>query len=923
MTLWNPRTLFSRNETGQELSAAFDPFRTGGASPGFVDVEVGYAGGGSSVTAPGRNPIGFAPPSEPDRGVPGETRFHTEISFKRYASTVPPTASTDPGAGAEAEPSVVGQAWVTPPTSSDDRGDAADAEAVTPAVEVSAREVETEASPAAGGVHGEEAHIADERPVEAESVPFYKRELTFRRRKPSEPEAAATGVDDAESVPAGDAGVEAPSDPVATTTSDNPAVAEPFSADAPIVDEPIPGDTPLDMTPVAEAAAEAPVVDRPDDADVVSPEIVEGASASDDVPMVDAEVQTDAADLEESAAVGAGEPEGSLPVAEGESLGDDPAPDAPVGEEDARRPFARKRNGTRSAKPARKAGKGRKVVGLKIDASHIAAAVVVESNGVNELVQLAQRPIDSGLVLDGDVRDADALAHELKLFFEENDLPKKDVRIGLSSNRIGVRTFDIAGIDDDERFDNAVRFRAHEVLPVAQNESVLDYRILDERPTEGGETSRRILLVVAPRDQVNPYVEVARNAGIKLEGLDLEALSLLRAFVDPKAFAARLVDDTATVVVSIGHESTTLLVAGGGACEFTRVFRWGGETLQDAVMNELGVHPAEAATMLRHLSLSGPGRQYDGLDEESRTRAVEAVRLRLTPFARELVSSLQFYQTQPDSLGIGEIVLTGGTSHLEGLSEALHQMIGVAVRIGDPFARVTVSGEIDPTIEATIGSMAVPIGLAINDDQSRTVNLLPSEERAQARGRKPSLVKIAVPVAVAIPVAALGFMFVSAHGQVSSSQAELDAVESELAALPRPEGAVIDASVKGSQATRAQVVASLLGGRVAWDAVLRDVARVLPENVWLNSFQAQVAPTSTTGIPVAATSVPGVATAPTGVQIDGYTYRQTDVARLLARLATLPSLGNVSLTASKVETKGAKSIVHFQIAADLNPGGSR
>ena len=101
-------------------------------------------------------------------------------------------------------------------------------------------------------------------------------------------------------------------------------------------------------------------------------------------------------------------------------------------------------------------------------------------------MQLARRPIDSGLVVDGEIRDADALAHQLKMFFDEHKLPKKDVRIGLASNRIGVRTFDIAGIDDEAKFDNAVRFKAHEVLPVAQHESVLDYRVLEERPTEDG-----------------------------------------------------------------------------------------------------------------------------------------------------------------------------------------------------------------------------------------------------------------------------------------------------------------------------------------------------------------------------------------------------------------------------------------------------
>ena len=166
-------------------------------------------------------------------------------------------------------------------------------------------------------------------------------------------------------------------------------------------------------------------------------------------------------------------------------------------------------------------------------------------------------------------------------------------------------------------------------------------------------------------------------------------------------------------------------------------------------------------------------------------------------------------------------------------------------------------------------------------------------------------------------------MFMSAHGKVSDSQSELDAVTAQIDALPQPVRPVIDSSLQGAQAQRAQAVANVLGSRVAWDAVLRDVSRVLPENVWLNSLQAQVAATSAAGAaPVSATVVPGVPVTPTGAVINGYTYTQTDVARLLARLATLPTLTNVTLTSSKVETTGNKTVVHFQIAADLNTGGS-
>ena len=248
--------------------------------------------------------------------------------------------------------------------------------------------------------------------------------------------------------------------------------------------------------------------------------------------------------------------------------------------------------------------------------------------------------------------------------------------------------------------------------------------MLEERVGEDGAKTRRVLLVVAPRDQVEPYTRVANLAGIRLEAVDLEALGLLRAFVEPGT-GAPTPDDTASVVVSIGHESSTLLVAGGGACEFTRVFDWGGSALEDAIASALDVRPAEAATILRHLSLSGPGRQYETLDEVTRAKATDAVRQRLTPFARELVNSLQFYQTQAESLGIGGIQITGGTSHLEGIDDALHQMIGVNVSVGDPLSRVIRAADFDPALEAAIGSLAVPIGLAIDDISMRGVNLLP------------------------------------------------------------------------------------------------------------------------------------------------------------------------------------------------------
>ena len=217
------------------------------------------------------------------------------------------------------------------------------------------------------------------------------------------------------------------------------------------------------------------------------------------------------------------------------------------------------------------------------------------------------------------------------------------------------------------------------------------------------------------------------------------------------------------------------------------------------------------------------------------------MRTELTLFARELVSSLQFYQKQPDSLGIGEIVVTGGTSQLEGMADALHTLVGVPVRAGDPLGRVAAGREVtsDPTLADTLGSLSIPIGLGIDDDPVRAVNLLPGDVKVAA-GKAPSRTQILVPAAFAVPVVALGAMLLPAKSDVSNKESQLDTLKAELATLPEPSGPGIDSSIKGEQARRAAVVADVLSRRTAWDRVLRDFSLVLPKDVWLTSLQGTV-----------------------------------------------------------------------------------
>jgi type IV pilus assembly protein PilM len=369
-----------------------------------------------------------------------------------------------------------------------------------------------------------------------------------------------------------------------------------------------------------------------------------------------------------------------------------------------------KRAKTPKVKVDRGSGKGKKLVGLKIGASQLAAARV-SNNGSAELLQVAREPLDAGVVVGGELRDPDALALALKDFFTKHKLPKRGVRLGIANNRIGVRTFDVDGIADEKQLDNAIRFRAQEALPIPIDEAVLDYQILREWTNEEGGLTRRVLLVVAYREQIDRYTEACKKAGIGLVGIDLEAFALLRALQAPQEGAGDD-PDAALVAVAIGHERSTFAVSDGRVCEFTRVLEWGGAAINVALARALDAAPSEVEGVKRALSLMDE-MTPDGVTSEQALKGRDAIRRAIQTFARELVSSLQFYQNQPGSLEIGEIVLTGGTTHLPGLAAELEKLIGVRVRVGDPLSRMKVSKKLGQPEQ--IGSLSVAIGLGIED----------------------------------------------------------------------------------------------------------------------------------------------------------------------------------------------------------------
>jgi Tfp pilus assembly protein PilN len=206
----------------------------------------------------------------------------------------------------------------------------------------------------------------------------------------------------------------------------------------------------------------------------------------------------------------------------------------------------------------------------------------------------------------------------------------------------------------------------------------------------------------------------------------------------------------------------------------------------------------------------------------------------------------------------------------------------------------------------------------------RAVNLLPREQVEQKGEARNPVVLVAM-IGGAVLLLALVAGFLLANRSVDRQKQALASARAELAVTPAKKLSAqtqsFRSSVLSQREERSLALASALGERVAWDRILRRMALVMPDDVWLTSLVGTVplqSSTPTTGTVATTPSVlPPTATALT---LQGYTYSQASVARLLERLQVLPDLKNVQLKQSATTDVGGQTVVTWSIITDIRKG---
>ncbi len=534
-----------------------------------------------------------------------------------------------------------------------------------------------------------------------------------------------------------------------------------------------------------------------------------------------------------------------------------------------------------------------RLVGLDIG-SYAVRAVELSVGGAQPVLErFAQVTLPPGAVREGEVADSAAVSAAIRRLWSEGGIGRRRVVIGVANQRVIVRQAEFAAMSEAD-FEAALQYEAQELIPLPIEEAILDFQIVEDAVSPEGEARMRVLLAAAQRDMVANHLAAVQGAGLGVTAVDGVPFALVRA-LGTTGTAALDTDTRSEAIVCVGAGVTNVVVHEQGVPRFVRILLVGGDDITAAVAQELDVGTDEADDLKRRAQVDG--------DNPRINRAGQVVADRLSGLVEEIRGSLDYYVTQPQSAPIDRVLLTGGGSLTAGLVERLRAQLDLPVEQAQALAGVRV-GAVNLS-EAQLARLepvlAVPIGLALAGDTPkgvRRISLLPKEVEVVRQQRRQTT---AVAAAVLGLLVVLMALWAARGAQVEDERNQAREAEQRSAQLQQERARLGDTTTIETDLTQRQAqVQAVLADDVAWTRLFNEVATVIPNDVWLTSFNATKGP-------------PGNVT----VQAQGFDH--TSTARWLLRLGELKSLSGVWVPNSSKQGEGGASIVTFTSNANLTP----
>ncbi len=314
----------------------------------------------------------------------------------------------------------------------------------------------------------------------------------------------------------------------------------------------------------------------------------------------------------------------------------------------------------------------------------------VESYAVSSLPQDA--------VVEKAINDVDAVANAIRNVVAQSRTKLKTVSAAVAGSAVITKTIDMpSGLSEDE-METQLTLEADQYIPYPLEEVALDFEI--QGPAEDRDNMVEVLLAACRRETIDARVEAIEGADLQAKVMDVEAYAMERSYALVRE-QLDMKEDSIVAVVDIGATMTTLSVLKDGNTIYTREQLFGGKQLTDEIMRRYGL-PLEEA---------GLAKKQGGLPDDYEPELLNPFR---DAVVQQVTRSLQLFFSSSQYNDVDYIIMAGGVSFMEGLSDLVQDQLATPVVVANPFAEMTISPRVNAVaLGSDAPAMMIACGLAL------------------------------------------------------------------------------------------------------------------------------------------------------------------------------------------------------------------
>jgi len=245
-----------------------------------------------------------------------------------------------------------------------------------------------------------------------------------------------------------------------------------------------------------------------------------------------------------------------------------------------------------------------------------------------------------------------------------------------------------------EEITKSMQYQARQYIPLPMSEVTLEWIKVGEYTDEKGFLKQQIFLVSIPNETIEHYQKIFSAAGLRLDAIELENISVARALING--------DPTPTAILDIGSRSSSVSIIDDGYVKEIRQSDYGGDNLTQAIAGGLRISPRRAEELKRQRGLLGTRGEY-----ELSTLMVPFLDVIINEVKRASDDYFDRYARK-----IERVLITGGGVNLPGIVEYAERQLEKTVIKADPFGNSRIlypkevsslTGELGPSFSAAMG----------------------------------------------------------------------------------------------------------------------------------------------------------------------------------------------------------------------------